>query len=105
SPAGAASTVPRPGLRLSGIAPRAYLGNYKALSMPSQFGLNGNSPELAAAVEAAVRDGMDVINLSAGETEIEPSRDVVVRAFNAAADAGVVSAVSAGNDFAEFGFG
>jgi subtilisin family serine protease len=103
--AGDDSTITRTGLRLSGIAPRAYLGNYKALSMPSQFGLNGNSPELAAAVEAAVRDGMDVINLSASETEIEPSRDIVVHAFNAAADAGVVSSVSAGNDFAEFGFG
>jgi hypothetical protein len=103
--AGDDSTITRTGLRLSGIAPRAYLGNYKALTTPSQFGLNGNSPEIAAAVEAAVRDGMDVINLSAGEVEIEPSRDIVVRAFNAAADAGVISAVSAGNDFAEFGFG
>jgi Subtilase family len=103
--AGDDSTITRTGLRLSGIAPRAYLGNYKALTVPSQFGLNGNSPELAAAVEAAVRDGMDVLNFSVGETEIEPRRDVVVRAFNAAADAGVVSAVSAGNDFAEFGFG
>ena len=63
----------RTGLRLSGIAPRAYLGNYKALGIPSQFGANGNSPELAAAIEAAVRDGMDVINLSLGETEIEPT--------------------------------
>jgi subtilisin family serine protease len=103
--AGDDSTITRTGLRLSGIAPRAYLGNYKALTMPSQFGLNGNSPELAAAVEAAVRDGMNVLNFSVGETEIEPKRDIVVRAFNAAADAGVVSAVSAGNDFAEFGFG
>jgi subtilisin family serine protease len=93
------------GFRLSGIAPRAYLGNYKALSIPSEFGLNGNSPELAAAIEAAVRDGMDVINLSLGETEIDPSRDLVARALNAAADAGVVSAVAAGNDFGEFGFG
>jgi subtilisin family serine protease len=93
------------GFRLSGIAPRAYLGNYKALGIPSEFGANGNSPELAAAIEAAVRDGMDVINLSLGETEIDPSRDLVVRALNAAADAGVVSAVSAGNDFGEFGFG
>ena len=91
--------------RLSGIAPRAYLGNYKALTVPSEFGANGNSPELAAAIEAAVRDGMDVINLSLGETEIEPTRDVVATALNAAADAGVVSAVSAGNDFSELGFG
>jgi len=103
--AGTDGTVTRNGFRLSGIAPRAYLGNYKALAVPSQFGLNGNSPELAAAVEAAVRDGMDVINLSLGEPEIEPSRDLVVRALNAAADAGVISAVAAGNDFAEFGLG
>ena len=52
-----------------------------------------------------MRDGMDVINLSLGETEIDPSRDLVATALNAAADAGVVSAVSAGNDFAELGFG
>ena len=103
--AGNNNTLTRTGLRLSGIAPRAYLGNYKALGIPSEFGANGNSPELAAAIEMAVRDGMDVINLSLGETEIEPSSDVVARALNAAADAGVVSAVSAGNDFGEFGFG
>jgi subtilisin family serine protease len=103
--AGDDNTVTRNGFHLSGIAPRAYLGNYKALAVPSQFGLNGNSPELAAAVEAAVRDGMDVINLSLGEPEIEPTRDLVVQALNAAADAGVISAVAAGNDFSEFGLG
>ncbi len=103
--AGNNGTLTRTGIRLSGIAPRAYLGNYKALATPSQFGLNGNSAELAAAVESAVRDGMDVINLSLGEPEIEPSRDLVVTALNAAADAGVVSTVAAGNDFDEFGFG
>jgi subtilisin family serine protease len=103
--AGNEGTLTRNGFRLSGIAPRAYLGNYKALTVPSQFGLNGNSPELAAAIEAAVRDGMDVINFSIGEVEIEPSRDLVVRALNAAADAGVVSAVAAGNDLSEFGIG
>ena len=98
-------TITATGLHISGIAPRAYLGNYRAATIPSIFGLNANAPELAAAVEAAVRDGMNVINLSFGEVEIEPSRDLVVRALNNAADAGVVSAVSAGNDFAEFGFG
>jgi subtilisin family serine protease len=104
--AGNNNTPTRSGsFRLSGIAPHAYLGNYKALGVPSEFGANGNSPELAAAIESAVRDGMDVINLSLGETEIEPSRDLVAKALNAAADAGVVSAVSAGNDFSELGFG
>jgi subtilisin family serine protease len=95
--AGDDGTVTSTGIHLSGIAPRAYLGNYKAMGNPSQFGLNGNSPELAAAVEAAVKDGMDVVNLSLGETDIEPSRDILVRALNAAADAGVVSTVAAGN--------
>jgi subtilisin family serine protease len=95
--AGDDGTVTPTGIHLSGIAPRAYLGNYRAMTVPSQFGLNGNSPELAAAVESAVRDGMDVINLSLGETDIEPSRDILARALNAAAAAGVVSTVAAGN--------
>ncbi|MBA3734807.1 MAG: S8 family serine peptidase [Actinobacteria bacterium] len=103
--AGNNNTATRTGVRLSGIAPRAYLGNYKALGIPSQFGANGNSPELAAAIEAAVRDGMDVINLSLGETEIDPRRDAVVNALNAAAAAGVVASVSAGNDFEQYGYG
>jgi hypothetical protein len=48
---------------------------------------------------------MDVINMSLGEPEIEPSRDIVVKALEAAARAGVVPVVSAGNDFEEFGRG
>jgi len=104
--AGDNGVVATTGSRVSGIAPRAYLGNYKALTVPTPgVGLNGNSPEIAAAIEAAVRDGMDVINLSLGEPEIEPSRDLVVRAINAAADAGVVPAIAAGNDFGDFGYG
>ena len=76
------------------------------LTVPTEnFGLNGNAPEIAAGIEAAVRDGMDVINLSLGEPEIEPTRDLVVTAINAAADAGVVPAIAAGNDFDDFGNG
>jgi subtilisin family serine protease len=91
---------------LSGVAPNAYLGNYKVLTVPTEnFGLNGNAPEIAAGIEAAVRDGMDVINLSLGEPEIEPTRDLVVAAIDAAADAGVVPAIAAGNEFSDFGFG
>jgi subtilisin family serine protease len=91
---------------LSGVAPRAYLGNYKVLTYPTEnFGLNGNAPEIAAGVEAAVKDGMDVINLSLGEAEIDPARDLVVAAIDAAADAGVVPVIAAGNDFEDFGPG
>jgi subtilisin family serine protease len=91
---------------LAGIAPRAYLGNYKALTVPTgQFGLDGNAPEIAAAVEAAVTDGMDVINLSIGEPEIEPASDIVAAAIDGAARAGVVSTVAAGNYYEEYGRG
>jgi subtilisin family serine protease len=93
-------------LSLSGVAPNAYIGNYRALTVVTPtFGLDGNSPEIAAAIEAAVADGMDVINLSLGEPEIEPSRDIVVHAMNAAAAAGVVPVVAAGNDFTDYGYG
>jgi subtilisin family serine protease len=91
---------------VSGIAPRAYIGNYKALTYPTtQFGLDGNAPEIAAAIEAAVADGMDVINLSLGEPEIAPSRDVVVAAIDGAAKAGVVPTIAAGNEFEDQGNG
>ena len=93
--------------RISGIAPRRLIGNYKALTIPTDadVGLDGNAPEIVAAIEAAVSDGMDVINLSIGEPEIEPSRDVVALALDAAAAAGVVPVVAAGNDFDDFGHG
>jgi subtilisin family serine protease len=94
------------GNTLSGVAPNAYIGNYKALTIPTpDFGLDGNSAEIAAAIEAAVADGMDVINLSLGEPEVEPSRDLVVKALEGAAAAGVVPVVAAGNDYDQFGNG
>jgi subtilisin family serine protease len=93
-------------LFLSGIAPDAYLGNYKALTIPTPgFGLDGNSAQIAAAIEAAVSDHMNVINLSLGEPEISPSRDFVVHAIDAAARAGVVPVIAGDNQFDEYGYG
>ena len=91
---------------VSGVAPRAYLGNYKVF-VPTSSGIspNANSPAIVAAIEAAVADGMDVVNFSGGEPEIEPSRDIVARALDAAAAAGVVPVVAAGNDYADVGAG
>jgi subtilisin family serine protease len=94
------------GALISGVAPKAYLGNYKALTVPTNgFGLDGNSPEIAKAIDQAVADGMNVINLSIGEPEVEPRRDIVVRALDNAAAAGVVPVVAAGNDFDATGLG
>jgi len=95
------------GTEVSGVAPKAYIGNYKVLTIPtaSNVGLDGNSAEIVAGIEAAVRDGMDVINLSLGEPEIDLKRDIVVKAIDAAADAGVVPSIAAGNDYLDFGRG
>ena len=92
--------------RVSGVAPRAYLGNYKVF-VETDTGLspNANSPAIVAAIEAAVSDGMDVINFSGGEPEIEPRRDIVALALDAAAAAGVVPVIAAGNDYNDFGAG
>jgi len=104
--AGDYNTTQRSGRPVSGVAPGAYIGNYKVLTVPTpEVGLNGNSPEIVKGIDAAVADGMNVINLSLGEAEIDLDRDIVVRAIDAAADAGVVPAVAAGNDFSEFGYG
>ena len=102
------TTAPGPGgpVKVSGIAPRAYIGNYRVLTIPTDsFGLDGNSPEIVAGIEAAVRDGMNVINLSLGEPEITPSRDIVVQAIDAAAARGVVPVIAAGNDYDAVGPG
>ncbi len=97
---GVAAGGPAGEVKVSGIAPRAYIGNYRIGTIPTAgFGLDGNSPEIAAAIEQAVKDGMNVINLSYGEPEITPSRDIVVQAMNAAARAGVVPVIAAGNDY------
>ena len=85
------------GSPISGVAPKAYLGNYKALTVPTAgFGLDGNSPEIAKAIDQAVADGMNVINLSIGEPEVAPNRDIVVKALdNAAAAASYRSSLPA----------
>jgi len=105
--AGNADTRAAGGRIVSGVAPRAYIGNYKALVRSESGGASPieNAAGLVAAIEAAVRDGMDVINLSLGEPEIEPSRNVVTKALDAAAAAGVVPVVAAGNEFNDVGAG
>src|SRR3989454_5075959 len=81
-----------PSCNLSGIAPKAYLGNYNVF--PGNV-LSASSHDIAKAVDAAVADGMDVLNLSLGGGA-RPS-DVLVNAVNSAVDAGVVVAIAASN--------
>jgi subtilisin family serine protease len=74
----------------SGIAPRAQIIAYKALGDSG-----GYTSDLVAAIDQAVADGVDVINYSVGGGAATVSADTL--AFLFAADAGVFSAVSAGN--------
>ena len=90
---------------LSGVAPRAWLGNYRVFTVPTPIGHVANTPEIVAAFEAAVKDGMDVVNFSGGGPQIDPRSDALVAAVHALAAAGVVPVISAGNDRDDFGAG
>lgn len=91
---------------LSGVAPRAYLGNYRVFTVPTPFGENvADTPEIIEAFEAAVKDGMNVINFSGGGTETEPANDALIPATDNVAAAGVVPVIAAGNDRDQYGDG
>ncbi len=76
---------------ISGIAPRARVIAYKGLG-----NLGGFTSDLAAAIDQAVADGVDVINYSIGGGASVPTGADDI-AFLFAADAGVFVATSAGN--------
>ena len=90
---------------LSGVAPRAYVGNYRVFNVPTPVGHVGNTPEIVAAFEAAVKDGMDVINFSGGGPQTDPLSDALIEAVRNVAAAGVVPVISAGNDRDDYGGG
>jgi subtilisin family serine protease len=91
---------------ISGIAPRARVAAYKAVwIVPAFEGSVGSDSDLAAAIDAAVADGVDVINMSVGVLIdtlgpfSNPSilMDPIALGFLRAFDAGVVAVNSAGN--------
>ncbi|MGO9971081.1 MAG: S8 family serine peptidase, partial [Bryobacteraceae bacterium] len=83
-------------ITLRGMAPKAWIGNYK---VGNTFGLVTDETMIAA-VEDAVADGMDVITTSVGFTALGPaSSDPVATAFeNAVVEGGKVGLAAAGND-------
>ena len=91
---------------LSGIAPRAWLGNYRVFNTPVPTGGDDAfTPQIVAAFESTVADGMDVINFSGGGPEVDPAADALIEATDNVAAAGVVPVISAGNDRDDFGLG
>jgi len=85
-----------PGARpvtLSGVAPKAFIGSYRV------FAPNAATDNVVKAIEEAVADGMDVINISFGSISLGPSEepDPQVEAVENAVAAGVIVCVAAGN--------
>jgi hypothetical protein len=82
----------------SGVAPKAWIGSYRVFS-PRAFDDN-----IIAAIESAVDDGMDVINMSfGGGGSGDPLADPIIRATENAIAAGVIATISAGNAGPEAG--
>ena len=90
---------------LSGVAPRAWIGNYRVFNIPTGVGNLADTPEIVAAFDQAVRDGMDVINFSGGGPATDPRTDALIRTVANVVKAGVVPVISAGNDRDDFGLG
>lgn len=83
---------------ISGVAPQAYLGVYKVFGTP---GINDGATESAilAALEDAVNDGMNVINMSFGyDAPGLMADDPEAQAVEAASALGVMVVVAAGNN-------
>jgi minor extracellular serine protease Vpr len=78
---------------MSGVAPRAWLGNYNVF--PGAV-VNARSEDILNAVEAATNDGMQVLNLSLGGA-YHGNNDLLAKGLDNAVAGGVVVAVAAGN--------
>ncbi|MCL4402574.1 MAG: S8 family serine peptidase [Acidobacteria bacterium] len=96
---------------ITGVAPKAYLGNYKIYGSP-EVNDSTTTDVIIQAAEDAVNDGMDVISFSSGGPAFTGPLDsgaacgnsagtpcdLVAAAFENAAKGGVVIVAAAGND-------
>ncbi len=85
---------------LSGVAPKALLGDYNVFpgfgAGYVAFGGSAFSHDIAEALEDALRDGMDVANMSLGGS-VQGPHDFLAEATNTTVEGGMVVAVAAGN--------
>ena len=83
---------------IEGIAPRARVAVYKACWLrPGDVRASCNTSDLANAIDAAVADGVDIINYSVGSSMLEVTAPDDIALMNAT-KAGVLAVVAAGND-------
>jgi minor extracellular serine protease Vpr len=77
---------------LSGVAPRAFLGNYRVLDSVG----NGTDDFIIQGLQSALADGFDVANLSLGGPA-GSSLDLIDQAVENAVTAGMTVVIAAGN--------
>jgi len=109
--AAAASTIAVAGFAISGMAPKAYLGNYKIFGSP-EVNDGATDDVIIMALEDALNDHMDVASLSLGSPALTGPLDTGAACGNAtgvpcdlippvvesAMKAGMVVVISAGNE-------
>jgi subtilisin family serine protease len=85
---------------ISGMAVNASLYSYKALDASG----NGYASDIIAAIDRAIIDGVNVINLSFGTADGDPD-DILSQAADRAAASGIIVVAAAGNggDFGKIG--
>ena len=84
--------------RIEGVAPRARVAVYKACWLrPGDQRASCNTSDLANAIDAAVADGVDIINYSVGSSLLSVIAPDDL-ALMAATKAGVFTVVAAGNE-------
>ena len=85
-----------PSASFAGVAPKAYIGSYKVFPDAEDSARNST---ILQALNDAVNDGMDVVNLSLGSLPApRPEDDPLVKAIENATRAGVVVVIAAGNE-------
>jgi subtilisin family serine protease/uncharacterized membrane protein len=90
----AGSVTSTPLGQISGVAPMAYLGNYRVLDKSG----SGPTDLIASGIEQAVTDGFDVLSMSFGAATTRASLDITATATEAAVAAGRIAVIAAGND-------
>ncbi len=83
----------------SGVAPKAWLGNY-CIASPDPADDQFRGDVAVKAFDDAVADGMDVISLSLGSVDhqLRPEDDIMAKMYERAVALGVIVVQSAGND-------
>ena len=82
--------------RPAGVAPRARVAAYKACFLkPGDTRASCATSDLVQAIDAAVADGVDIINYAVGSADLDPAAPDAIALLNAA-DAGIFASVAVG---------